>query len=128
MIDFWRAAGRKKWLTTDLAFDAECRADFFTIIMRQQDAATITTQRLRRARWRSCCYWIKSHVNCSAAPVTCMPPIRSPECLRVALAAGHDKTRPEDLRPLFYLPFGPSEDIDDQELSVELNRALGPEE
>jgi uncharacterized protein (DUF924 family) len=42
-----------------------------------------------------------------------------------ALAAGHDRRVDEALRAFFYLPFAHSEDIEDQERSVALNRCLG---
>jgi uncharacterized protein (DUF924 family) len=40
--------------------------------------------------------------------------------------AGHDRLVPEDMRVFVYLPLGHSEDLADQDYSVELNRLLGP--
>jgi uncharacterized protein (DUF924 family) len=42
-----------------------------------------------------------------------------------AIAAGHDHSVEADLQPFFYLPFGHSEELPDQELSVSLCRRLG---
>lgn len=42
-----------------------------------------------------------------------------------AIDAGYDLATPQDVRLFFYLPFGHSEDIADQERSVALARALG---
>jgi uncharacterized protein (DUF924 family) len=42
-----------------------------------------------------------------------------------ALAHGLDEHVPADLRPFMYMPFMHSEDIDDQERSVELQARLG---
>lgn len=42
-----------------------------------------------------------------------------------AIAAGHDKTVPQNLRLFVYPPFGHSEDLADQEHSVALVQALG---
>jgi uncharacterized protein (DUF924 family) len=43
---------------------------------------------------------------------------------RAALAEGHDQAAPADLRMFFYLPFEHSEDPADQDLCLELCRAL----
>ena len=43
-----------------------------------------------------------------------------------AIDAGHDQAMPTDLRKFFYLPFGHSEDLADQERSVVLCAPLGP--
>jgi uncharacterized protein (DUF924 family) len=42
-----------------------------------------------------------------------------------AIDAGHDRKVPDHIRVFFYLPFGHSEDLADQERSVTLNRHLG---
>ncbi|WP_026621341.1 DUF924 family protein [Ensifer sp. WSM1721] len=44
---------------------------------------------------------------------------------RAAVEAGYDLKGPPDLQLFFYLPFGHSEDLADQERSVELARRLG---
>jgi uncharacterized protein (DUF924 family) len=43
-----------------------------------------------------------------------------------AIAAGHDREVPAELRVFFVLPFGHSENLADQDRAVELARALGP--
>ena len=43
-----------------------------------------------------------------------------------AVDAGHDQGMPRELRTFFYLPFGHSEDLADQERSVKLCAPLGP--
>ena len=43
-----------------------------------------------------------------------------------AIDAGHDQAMPTDLRKFFYLPYGHSEDLTDQERSVMLCAPLGP--
>ena len=45
-----------------------------------------------------------------------------------AVDAGHDQGMPRELRTFFYLPFGHSEDLADQERSVRLCGPLGPPE
>ena len=42
-----------------------------------------------------------------------------------AIDAGHDRVYPPELRLFFYLPFGHSENLADQDRSVALNRDLG---
>jgi uncharacterized protein (DUF924 family) len=129
MIDFWRAAGREKWFTKDLAFDNECREQFlhhhFAAARRAYDhgaetaagslALVLLLDQFPRNAFRG-----TGHMS-ATDPLARM-------FARSAVAAGHDKTTSEDLRPFLYLPFGHSEDLADQDLSVELNRALGPEE
>ena len=44
-----------------------------------------------------------------------------------ALAQGHDRAVPGDLRLFFYLPFAHSEDLADQERALALSRSLGGE-
>ncbi|MFC3071974.1 DUF924 family protein [Shinella pollutisoli] len=46
---------------------------------------------------------------------------------RLALEAGADRAVPREWRQFFYLPFEHSEDLADQDLSVELFTALGDE-
>lgn len=43
-----------------------------------------------------------------------------------AIAAGYDRMAPQELQVFFNLPFAHSENLDDQERSVELARHLGP--
>jgi uncharacterized protein (DUF924 family) len=129
MIDFWRAAGREKWFTKDLAFDVQCRDRFlhhhFAAARRSYDygaetaagslALVLLLDQFPRNAFRS-----TGHMY-ATDPLARM-------FARRAIAAGHDQTTPEDLRLFLYLPFEHSEDLADQELSVELNRALGRED
>lgn len=47
------------------------------------------------------------------------------EIAAAGIAAGHDRSVEEKLRLFFYLPFGHSEDLTDQERSVALTSDLG---
>ena len=50
---------------------------------------------------------------------------RARDIAAAAIAAGHDRAFEPDLQLFFYLPFGHSEDLDDQERSVALTERLG---
>ena len=47
------------------------------------------------------------------------------EAADAAIKAGHDRAMPTELQLFFYLPFGHSEDLADQERSVALSQRLG---
>jgi uncharacterized protein (DUF924 family) len=129
MTDFWRSAGRQKWFVKDPAFDIECRDRFLdhhlAAAKRAYDYGAETPagslplvlllDQFPRNAFRGT---VRMYATDPLARMFA----------RRALAAGHDQTTAEDLRPFLYLPFGHSEDLADQELSVELNRALGPEQ
>ena len=84
-----------------------------------------TGWRRRKARSRWCCCSTSSRATPSAARRACTPPMRwrarSPTPPSTPATTG----RWTGLQVFFYLPFGHSEDLADQERSVALNRRLG---
>lgn len=125
---FWREAGQDAWFRKDDAFDDAFRAA-------HQD------QHWRAAR-RELDHWNASPEgalalmilldqfprNCfrGTAHMFATDPLARHHA-RHAVAMGYDKRVAEELRPFIYLPFEHSEDLADQERSVELFTPLGGE-
>lgn len=125
VIAFWREAGPPRWFAKDNAFDAEIRARFEDL----HHAAA----RGERADWAW--HWQGSlallllldqfprNLYRGSAHAFATDPLAL-GIARTALAAGHDRQAPADLRVFFYLPFEHSEALADQRLCVELCEAL----
>jgi len=133
LLDFWfgppgtpeRFASRDVWYRADPAFDAELRARFGAL---QQRAAA-----------RGCDHWSEEAEPClalillldqlprnlfrgRAEAFACDAQARA--AARAALARGFDRSLPACWRQFVYLPFEHSENLADQELSLQLATAL----
>jgi len=129
VIDFWREAGPKSWFSKDEAFDARFRHRFeeahFAAARRELDswAATakgslallILLDQFPRNAYRG-----SAHMYATDALARYFA--------RRALEAGHDTEVDVELRSFCYLPFMHSEDLGDQDLSMQLQQKLGPNE
>lgn len=125
-MNFWLDAGPEAWFRKDDAFDAAFRDRFmelhFAAARRELDgwaehfdgsfALMILLDQFPRNSFRG------------TAHMFATDPLAR-HFARRALAAGHDKAVEGDARVFFYLPFEHSENLEDQELSVELSRPLG---
>ncbi|HRH20123.1 MAG TPA: DUF924 family protein [Brevundimonas sp.] len=125
IVAFWRAAGPDKWFAKDDAFDAAFRQDFqadhLAAARRQHDdwsadATGALALCLLLDQWPRNCFRGTGHAF-ATDPVARL-------FARRAIAAGHDQTFEQALRPFFYLPFQHSEDIADQKQSLALFGAL----
>ena len=128
IIGFWRDAGYEKWFNGGAGFDAACRERFldahFAAARREHDdwmgsadgalALLILLDQIPRNVFRG-----SGHAFATDG-------LARHHADR-ALAAGHDAAFEPDLRAFFYLPFEHSEDLADQQRSVELFRPLGNE-
>ncbi|MCF4165829.1 DUF924 family protein [Zavarzinia compransoris] len=128
IIAFWRAAGPDKWFSKDEAFDTDFRDRFLdrhlAAAARRLDswamtpdgalALIILLDQFPRNAFRD-----TAHMFATDGLAR--------HFARRALALGHDKVVAPELRGFFYLPFEHSEDLADQDLSVELMRPLGRE-
>uniref|UniRef100_UPI003BACFEA6 DUF924 family protein n=1 Tax=Stappia sp. TaxID=1870903 RepID=UPI003BACFEA6 len=129
ILDFWWTAGPAKWFAKDDAFDAEIRGRF---LQRVEQAATgeldawaatphgalallILLDQFPRNLYRG-------DKRAFAADG------RAREIAARALDNGFDRAFPVNARTFFYLPFEHSEDIADQERSVDLFRRLGDQQ
>ena len=126
VIGYWSAAGSGKWFKKDPRFDEAIRLRFEPV----HHAAA-------RGDYDS---WQASAEGCLALVILLdqfpRNAFRGTPCMYAtdamarqaasdAIAVGHDRLVEAALRPFFYLPFGHSEVLADQERSVALSRALG---
>lgn len=128
VLAFWRDAGPSRWFRKDEAFDHEFRTRFqgaHEAALRgdldawAQDAQSalallILLDQFPRNAFRGTSRMFESDA-------------KAREIARLAVQAGHDARAATDLRNFFYLPFMHSEELTDQDLAVELARALGDE-
>ena len=126
VVEFWRAAGPNLWFAKDPDFDQRFRERFLTL----HEAAA----RGELEHW---------HATADGALALVIlldqyprnafrgtPRMYATDALAravadAALAAGHDRAVEPALRLFFYLPFGHSENMADQERSVSLAHRLG---
>jgi uncharacterized protein (DUF924 family) len=125
-VGFWRAAGQEKWFSKDDAFDAEFRDRYIgqhlAAAARALDgwlatpegalALVLLTDQFPRNSFRG-----TGHMYATDSLARYFA--------RQALAAGHDERFEKEMRLFFYLPFGHSEELADQDLSVALIGRLG---
>lgn len=125
VISFWRAGGREKWFARDEAFDHAFRVGFTKVHM--------------AAAARECDDWMESAEGALAlilmldqfprnayrgtGHMYATDPLAR-HFARQAVAAGYPREIEAALQVFLYLPFSHSEDPADQDVAVELNRAL----
>jgi len=126
VVDFWRDAGTALWFAKDPEFDRRFRERFLTLydMAARGDLASwpatpdgtlallLLLDQFPRNAFRGTPRMYATDAMARAFAGT-------------AIAAGHDRRVPPELRLFFYLPFAHSEDLADQERSVALNRRLG---
>ena len=126
VINFWRDAGPRRWFKKNAAFDAEFRARFLShheaAVQGKLDgwaddalgslALAILLDQFPRNAFRGTA---RMYATDKLAR----------QLAENAIAAGFDLQAPADLRLFFYLPFAHSEDLADQDRSVELSGRLG---
>ena len=126
VLEFWRAAGPKRWFAKDDTFDAEIRARFLptyeaAVAGRLADwkatpdgalALSIVLDQFPRNMFRDSARAFAA--DASARTVADR-----------AIAQGFDQSVPAAERIFFYLPFEHSEGLADQERCVALVRAIG---
>ena len=127
VVAFWRQAGPSTWFAKDADFDRRFREAFLGA---HEDAArgdlddwlatsdgslalVLLLDQFPRNAFRGTPRMYASDTAARRIAAT-------------AIAAGHDQRVMPDLRIFFYLPFGHSEELADQERSVALCRPLGP--
>jgi uncharacterized protein (DUF924 family) len=124
---FWRAAGMEKWFPKSDAFDDEFRSKFLDLhhaaARREKDHWAETAEGMLALmilldQFPRNCFRHTGHMY-ATDPLARM-------FARQALAKGFDQqVDPPILKLFFYLPFGHSEDIEDQELAVRLCGPIG---
>ena len=126
ILAFWRKAGPKKWFAKDAAFDAAFRNRFEALYDR--------ASRGELSGWRSTAEGALAEIilldqyprnSFRDTPQMFATDARAREAAYAAIASGHDKQLDKMMRAFVYLPLGHSENLADQEKSVELTRDLG---
>jgi uncharacterized protein (DUF924 family) len=126
VVDFWRAAGPGLWFAKDTEFDRRFRERFLWLYLAAARgeladwpntpegalALVILLDQFPRNSFRN-------------TPRMYATDAMARQIADAALKAGHDQAVEAGLRLFFYLPFGHSESLADQERSVALNEALG---
>lgn len=129
ILDFWWTAGPAKWFVRDDGFDAKIRETFAPLVEQAREGALddwaqtphgalallILLDQFPRNLFRGDALAFASDE-------------RARRVARAAVDAGFDRTFPKEARPFFYLPFEHSEDMSDQERSVDLFRRHGDQE
>lgn len=125
LVAFWGAAGRERWFAHDPAFDAQLRTRFLALheqaLTGELDdyldtptgalALVLLLDQFPRNAFRGTARMFASDLEARMAAER-------------ALARGHDERVPDALRLFFYLPFEHSEDLADQERSVDLQEGM----
>jgi uncharacterized protein (DUF924 family) len=129
VVEFWKSAGSKRWFAKNADFDRSFRERFLPAH--------------ERAARGELDYWLDSAVSALALILLLdqfprnafrgAPRMYATDELAVhhagrAIERGYDGAVDDELQFFFYLPFGHSESLADQERSVALNRRFGPEQ
>jgi uncharacterized protein (DUF924 family) len=126
VVEFWREAGPSLWFAKDNEFDRRFRDRLLSTheaaargeLDCWQDTPTgalaliLLLDQFPRNAFRGTLRMYATDAKARAAAAA-------------AVAAGHDRAVPKEMRLFIYLPFGHSEDPADQERSVALAEALG---
>ncbi len=127
VIDFWRAAGPKLWFAKDADFDRRFRERF--LLLHEAAARGVLYSWLAAPDGTLALLLLLDQFPRNAfrgTPHMYATDAMARDVARAAIAAGHDRMFETELQVFFYLPFGHSEILADQERSVALVRRLGP--
>lgn len=126
VVDFWREAGPERWFAKDANFDLRFRERFLP--WHQAAAHGYLGNWAATATGALALVLLLDQFPRNAFRNTARmyaTDARARQVAAAAIDAGHDFMVPTDLQPFFYLPFGHSESVLDQEHSVTFNRRLG---
>ena len=125
VVQFWRDAGPKMWFAKDADFDSRFRERFLEL---HEAAARGDLDWLAAPESALALLLLLDQYPRNAFRDT--PRMYATDSLArqvadAAIAAGHDRKVPDDLALFFYLPYGHSERLADQERAVALVARLG---
>lgn len=126
MVDFWRQAGPALWFAKDQEFDRRFRERFLPL--HEAAARGELSNWTRTPAGALALVLLLDQFPRNAfrdTPRMYASDVAARNVVDTAIAAGHDRVVEADLQVFFYLPFGHSENLADQERSVELARRLG---
>jgi uncharacterized protein (DUF924 family) len=126
VVEFWRAAGPQRWFAKDADFDRRFRERFLSL----HNAAAAGELADWMATLNGALALVLLLDQFPRNAFRGMPRMYASDAMArdaaaAAIEAGHDLAVEAELRTFFYLPFGHSESLVDQERSVALNRSLG---
>ena len=129
IVSFWRAAGQKRWFNKDTAFDEEIRKRFLDTY--EAAAAGKFSDWEQNAQGALALLILldqfpRNMFRGDARTFATDPLARA--IAAGAIVRGFDSQVPTELRSFFYLPFGHSEDLADQERGIALYKAVGDDE
>ena len=126
VVEFWKQAGPERWFAKDPEFDRRFRERFSKLY----EAAS----RGELESWLETpdgalglCILLDQYPRNSfrGTPRMYATDALARKVAEATIRAGHDRAMPHPLAMFVYLPFGHSEDLADQDRSVELVRRLG---
>jgi uncharacterized protein (DUF924 family) len=125
LVSFWANAGRERWFSKDPAFDAELKQRF--LALHEQAALGELDDYLDTPTGSLALVLLLDQFPRNAfrgTPRMFDTDLEARMAADRALARGHDERVPDALRVFFYLPFEHSEDLADQERSVDLQDGM----
>jgi uncharacterized protein (DUF924 family) len=128
VVEFWKQAGPKMWFTKDDDFDRRFRETFLEAheaAVRGELDAWLDTPESALALVLLLDQFPRNSFR--GTPRMFASDSQARAKADAALQRGHDKAVDPQLRLFFYLPFGHSEELADQERAVALSAGLGPE-
>ncbi len=129
VLDFWWQAGAAKWFAKDDKFDRMCEIRFLPAI--EAAAAGTLDHWMETADGSLALLLLLDQMPRNVyrgTPGAFKADRKAVAVAEKALECGFDRAFPKEVRSFFYLPFEHSEDMRDQERSVDLCRALGDKE
>jgi uncharacterized protein (DUF924 family) len=126
VVDFWREAGPGLWFAKDADFDRRFRDRF--LALHEVAASGALENWAATADGALALLILLDQFPRNAfrgTPRMYATDARARRIAAGAIAAGHDRAAAAELRVFLYLPFAHSENLGDQDRSVELCRALG---
>jgi uncharacterized protein (DUF924 family) len=128
VVRFWREAGPEAWFTSDAAFDRRFGEAFLGLHQAAAGGELAGWERSPEGALALLLLLDQFPRNVfRGTPRAYATDAQARALAERALAAGHDQAVEEALRVFFYLPFGHSEALEDQERSVLLCQPLGGE-
>jgi uncharacterized protein (DUF924 family) len=127
VVDFWRQAGPSLWYAKETDFDRRFRETFLEAheaAARGELDGWLATPEGALALLLLLDQFPRNAFR--GTPRMYATDATARRIAAAAVAAGHDRQVPRELRNFFYLPFGHSENLADQERAVALCRHLGP--
>lgn len=126
VVAFWREAGPRMWFAKAPAFDVNFR-DRFALLYSKASRGELQNWRATPEGALAEILLLDQYPRNAfrGTPHMYATDAMARQAARAMLQAKQDQAIAIDLRLFCYLPFGHSEDLPDQELSVELSRQLG---